>query len=261
MSESIDPVKRFSSRVENYLRYRPGYPAGVLEHLRQHRVIRTGDVIADIGCGTGLLADLFLDTEEHDVIGVEPNDEMRQAGETRLGRFGALFRSVKGTAEATTLPDASVDAVVAGQAFHWFDAEKAARELTRILKPGRCVTLVWNERRTGSTPFLRDYERLLKNSAPDYEQVLHRHVDLDAICEVFRMSEVRTALYDNKQVFNLEALIGRARSSSYVPNVDDPGHDEFMQELTRLFEEHQRQGTVAFEYDTRMYYGVPGSAS
>ena len=147
-----DSTRRFSSRVDNYVKYRPSYPPEVVELLAAECGLTPGALVADIGAGTGLLAELFLQNG-YRVLGVEPNREMRQAGERLLGDY-PHFTSIDGTAEVTTLADKSVDIITAGQAFHWFDREKARAEFARILRPGGWVALVWNERRVDATPFL-----------------------------------------------------------------------------------------------------------
>src|SRR5262245_17011202 len=132
-----DSTTRFSTRVENYVKYRPGYPPAVVDLLRRECPLSDASVVVDVGSGTGILTELFL-KYGHPVFAVEPNEEMRKAAERLLGdRAG--FHSIVGTAEATTLPDCSVDLISAGQAFHWFDRERAHREFVRILKPGGWV--------------------------------------------------------------------------------------------------------------------------
>jgi len=242
-----DPTRRFSNRVDNYIRYRPSYPAAVLDPLRQ-RGLTAEWVIADIGSGPGNLTRLFLDNG-NPVYGVEPNTEMRQAGERLLQDYPA-FTSVEGTAEATTLPDDSVDLVVAGQAFHEFE---------RILKPPRLVALMWNERRLASTPFLAAYEQLLREYGTDYEQVQHRAVadaaDTAALREFFAPHGYELASFTNEQVFDFEGLRGRLLSSSYAPMAGQPGHDAMLEALRSLFDAHQAYGVVTLEYDTRVYDG------
>jgi ubiquinone/menaquinone biosynthesis C-methylase UbiE len=103
----IDAKERFSKRVGDYVRYRPSYPSALLELLRSECALRPGHVIADIGSGTGFLSELFLKNGNR-VYGVEPNKEMRQAGDEYLASYDA-FSSIEGSAEATTLDDASVD--------------------------------------------------------------------------------------------------------------------------------------------------------
>ncbi len=117
-----DTVERFSNRVENYVKYRPGYPREVLDLFRDEMNLTENSVIADIGSGTGISAKLFLENG-NEVFGVEPNAAMRGAAEEFLREF-PKFKSVDGTAENTNLPDNSVDLVVAAQAFHWFDKDK-----------------------------------------------------------------------------------------------------------------------------------------
>src|SRR6266581_6258084 len=132
-----DPTQRFSNRVENYLRYRPRYPAEILEVLRAECGLQATSLIADVGSGTGFLAELFL-SNGNQVFGIEPNPEMREAGEQLLRSY-PKFTAVAATAEITTLPEASVDFVTAGQAFHWFDRERCRDEFRRILRPASWV--------------------------------------------------------------------------------------------------------------------------
>ncbi len=139
-----DSKNRFSSRVADYLRYRPHYPVGVLELLREHSGLSPAHAIADIGSGTGFLAELFL-KNGNVVFGVEPNKEMREAGEEYLAAY-PRFTSINASAEATTLSAASIDFVAAGQAFHWFAPEATRREFVRILRPDGWVAIVWNDR-------------------------------------------------------------------------------------------------------------------
>src|SRR5262249_1325145 len=150
--EMSNPLERFSTRAENYRKYRPGYPAEIMSLLVSKCGLTPASLIADIGSGTGKLCELFLNYGNR-VFGVEPNEAMRIAGETLLARYPG-FVSVDGRAESTTLESQTVDFVTAAQAFHWFDRESARREFLRILKPSGWVVLVWNERRLDSTPFL-----------------------------------------------------------------------------------------------------------
>ena len=174
----LDPTRRFSSRVEDYARYRPSYPRQIVPLLARECGLTAESTVADAGSGTGLLSKLFLDFGCR-VIGIEPNAEMRHAGEEFLARY-EKFTSVDARAEATGLSDASVDLVTAGQAFHWFDAVTARSEFARILRHPRWVALVWNEREvTGE--FLEGYEDLLHRYAPEYAKVDHRRIDADRI--------------------------------------------------------------------------------
>ena len=248
-----NPTERFSSRVENYIKYRPSYPPAVLDLLAAHHGLTPASVIADLGSGTGILAELFL-KNGNVVHGVEPNREMREAGERLLAGY-PRFSSVDGTAEATTLPDASADFVTAGQAFHWFDQARTRPEMRRILRPSGWVVLVWNDRRLASTPFLEAYERLLRTFGTDYAAVNHTNIDEAAIRAFFGHGELVTHVVENRQLFDLEGLTGRLLSSSYVPEADDPRHAPMLAELAAIFRESARDGVVSFDYDTRVYCG------
>jgi SAM-dependent methyltransferase len=249
----FDPTRRFSSRVENYVKYRPRYPEAILGLLRRECGMSPNSVVADIGSGPGFLAQLFL-ANGNRVYGVEPNREMREAGERLLAEYGQ-FVSVEGTAEQTTLEDASADFVTAGQAYHWFEAEAARSEFRRILRPDGWVVLVWNDRRNDSTPFLERYERLLHQWAPEYHAVDHKQIGEDALLAFYGPGGFRRATYPNRQLFDYAGLQGRLLSSSYAPEAGHPNHEPMLAALRELYSAHQRNGTVAFEYDTLVYYG------
>src|SRR6266542_3498646 len=255
MSKMVASTERFSSRVENYVRYRPHYPVEVVELLEAECGLNCESVIADIGSGTGFLGELFLRNGNW-VFGVEPNLEMRVAGQGSLAPF-PNFTSLAGTAEATTLANRSVDFVIAGQAFHWFDRERCRAEFLRILRPAGWVALVWNDRRTDSTPFLAAYEKLLREHGTDYDQVNHKRIDTAVLRKFFR-AEPGVKTFPNHQHFDLVSLTGRLLSSSYVPEAGQPGHVVMLAALKSLFNAHQKDGRVTFEYDTVAYYGPLG---
>lgn len=250
-----DATQRFSSRVDNYVRYRPGYPRRIIALLESECGLTTASVIADIASGTGIFTRLLLENGNR-VFGVEPNAEMRQAGEEFLSSF-TNFTSVAGTAEATALPDASVDFVTAAQAAHWFDRAKARDEFVRILKPAGWTLLIWNERQTNSTAFLHDYEQLLITYGTDYQEVRHERTT-DEIAGFFAPSAYRTRTFENNQECDYTGLEGRLLSSSYTPAPDHAHYQPMLHELRRIFDLHQRSGQVVLKYDTRVFYGQPG---
>ncbi|MBA3480643.1 MAG: class I SAM-dependent methyltransferase [Pirellulales bacterium] len=252
MSESgSDPTNRFSDRVENYVRYRPGYPSEVLELLKREIGLKPAWNVADLGSGTGISAELFL-RNGNTVYGVEPNAPMREAAERLLAGY-PNFHSVAGAAEATALPDRCVDVVVAAQAFHWFDAAKARQESLRILKPGGWAVLLWNTRRLDTTPLLRAYEQLLLDYGTDYANVRHDRIDPAKLATYFGGLYETTAVV-NDQRLTLDGLRGRILSSSYMPAAGQPGHDAVLQQIERMFDEHQQHGQVTLEYDVEIHY-------
>ena len=249
---TTDSTQRFSDRVENYIRYRPSYPPQVLETLRAECGLTPDATIADVASGTGIFSRLLLENGNH-VYGVEPNCEMREAAERLLPGY-PRFTSVTGNAEATTLPNQSVDLATAAQAAHWFDSPKARKEFARILRPGGWAVLLWNERCTDTTPFLREYEELLLQYGTDYENVRHEHTT-DKIGDFFSPAPFVQKVFDMRQDFDYEQLEGRLLSSSYAPGEGHPQYEAMLRELRRVFDEHQENGRVGMDYVTRMYYG------
>jgi SAM-dependent methyltransferase len=245
--------QRFSDRVVDYVRYRPGYPLSMYDLLARECGLHPEQVIADIGSGTGLLSKLFLDRGNR-LFGVEPNAEMRAGGEEFLRKY-PRFTSVDGSAEATTLRDLSVDFVTAGQAFHWFDALAAYREFHRILKPDGFVVAAWNDRRISETRFGREYEDLLIRFSVDYSQVRETYPEAEAMRKFFGEKNYHSGELPNFQEFDFEGLAGRLRSSSYVPKEGNPDYGSMMKELKRLFDENQVDGRVRMNYTTQIYFG------
>ena len=245
-----DPVERFSNRVANYVKYRPHYPAEIVGYLAEKCGLTTDSVIADIGCGTGISFRIFLENG-NSVIGVEPNAAMRQAAGEYLAAF-PKFELVDATSTETSLPENSVDFVVAAQAFHWFDPEKTRTEFHRILKPGGHIVLMWNERQLDSTPFLVDYEALLIKYAYDYGNVRHENIGTDQLSDFFR-TEYAAATFPNHQDFDFEGIKGRMLSSSYMPNESDAVFVDMVKELRSLFAKHAENGRIRVLYDTNVY--------
>ena len=245
--------QRFSDRVANYVRYRPSYPDAVVAHLQNATGLAPSALVADIGSGTGISAELFL-RHGYEVYAVEPNREMRAAAEQSLGDRPA-FHSVTGTAQATTLSDHSMDLVIAAQAFHWFQGAATRQEFTRILKPGGWVALIWNERLLEATPFLHGYEQLHIQHATDYGQVRHENIGPEVLQSFFIDGQYQTFTAPNEQRFDFPGLKGRLLSSSYAPAEGQPGHEAMIADLARLFDAHQVNGQVSIAYDTRVHLG------
>jgi ubiquinone/menaquinone biosynthesis C-methylase UbiE len=252
MNSISDSKKRFSNRVENYIKYRPGYPEEIINFLSKEINLTSSWKIADIGSGTGILSELFL-KNKNAVLGVEPNAEMRNAGEQQLKRY-INFRSINGSSEITTIESSSIDLITAGQAFHWFDIGKSKKEFSRILKENGCVLLIWNNRKIDTSLFLKDYEKLLINYSIDYKRVDHKNVNDEILNKFFKNYKLK--IFQNYQVFNFEGLKGRLLSSSYAPMQDHPNYLFMINELEKIFHQNKINGKVKFEYDTELYYGV-----
>ncbi|MEC5145431.1 class I SAM-dependent methyltransferase [Chitinophaga sp. 212800010-3] len=245
-------TERFSSRVDNYVKYRPHYPAAVIPFLEAEAGLTREWVVADIGAGTGISAQPFLDNGNK-VYAVEPNPEMREACIALLQRYPG-FSAVNGTAEHTTLPDASMDLIVAGTAFHWFDQQAAAPEFRRIARKGAQTVLMWNVRQA-ALPFEKGYEKLLHQYANDYKDMTHRNVGPAELSAFFSPGTMREKSFQNAQVFDFAALKGRLLSSSYTPEKGEPAYEPMISALEDLFEKHQEQGMVKFHYETMLYIG------
>jgi SAM-dependent methyltransferase len=241
--DNLAPTERFSLRAEHYAKYRPGYPSALVDFLVHELGFVRDSAIADIGSGTGILSRLLLE-RRITVLGVEPNRQMRQAAESSLSSYPG-FLSINGTAEATTLATASVDGVVAAQAFHWFDPQKAIPEFHRIAKPGASLALIWNVRKSGA-PFMGEYQRIVQRFGPEVE------FPLETLSGLFGPS-LRHHTFDNSQELDWERLRGRVLSASYMPAEGSPAFEPMIMALRQAFDRHQTAGRLRLDYETHIY--------
>jgi len=249
----LHSTARFSDRVDDYVRYRPDYPSALIEWLQREQGVDAAWRVADVGAGTGISSKMFLDAG-YRVTAVEPNAPMRAAAERWLQAY-ENFDAVDGKADATGLPDASVDLVTVAQAFHWFDQETTRREFARILRPRGLAAIWWNSRRLTGTRFLEGYETLLPQFGTDYASVAERYTDDERMRAWFGAGFCGSARFEHAQRLDFEALRGRLMSSSYAPQAGHPQHEPMLRALRELFDSCAEQGTVSFDYDTRIFAG------
>lgn len=275
-----EPGPRFSRRVEHYLRYRPHYPQAIIEVLQRECHLTQQTIIADIGSGTGMLAEMFLNNGNR-VLGIEPDPEMRAGAEYVLRRY-PMFTSIAASAEATSLADRSVDIITSGQAFHWFDRERARQEFARILVPMGWVVLVWNRQRTAGTPFLvaleqfwqtyltreglqaiatgQDLTMLLQETNPVYRWRLDPgRFSQELIAPFFGSGRFAMQTFENPQFYDFEELKGRVLSAGSAPQAGHPRYAEMLETIEAIFQMHQVNGRVTIEYETQVWYGQLGS--
>ncbi len=245
-------TERFSDRVENYVKYRPNYPKEIIRFLENEIGLASTSIIADIGSGTGISSEMFL-KNGNTVYGIEPNREMREAGEKLLNSY-SNFYSIKGSAEDTSLANHIVDHITVGQAFHWFDTAKAAIEFKRIIKKDGWVVLIWNERETNTSSFLTAYEEFLNTYGSDYKEVNHVNV-YGSIEQLFSKKGYKLKSFPNSQIFDYRGLEGRVLSSSYIPSGEDSKYFLVLAELQKLFDKYKDDGSVIFDYTTKIFYG------
>ncbi|HEY5369778.1 MAG TPA: class I SAM-dependent methyltransferase [Hanamia sp.] len=241
---------RFSDRVDDYIKFRPHYPSQIIEGLKRKIGFSKEDIVADIGSGTGISSEIFIDNGNK-VFAVEPNTEMRQAAEITFSEK-PNFISVNGTAENSNLESNSIDLIFCGQAFHWFNKQVSKLEFSRILRANGNIVLAWNVRNE-ENEFQKEYEQILISNIAEHKDVTHKNISDQTIADFF---EPKVALFDsiiNLQEFDLEGLKGRLKSSSYCPK-EGTEHDRLFKEIESLFKKFEHNGIVKFEYQTKIYY-------
>ena len=251
--DMMKPTTRFTEKAKYYHSTRPGYPKEVLTTIIQITKLEPdpSHIIADIGSGTGKLSEVFLEYG-FTVVGIEPNKAMREVGETEMKKY-ENFISKDGTAESTGIKDQSIDLIIAGQSFHWFNLPKTRKEFQRILKPGRFAMIVWNNRNTESSHFFRDYETILKDFGTDYNEVTKTIIGKKEFSDFFGTVNYKRFLFENKQQLDYEGIRGRLLSTSYVPTEESESYPAMIQKLKQIFQKHQKNNLIELNYETVMY--------
>ena len=246
---ALQPTKRFSNRVENYVRYRPSYPGDIVPFLEANLKLKQEHCVADIGSGTGLFAEILL-KKGYDVICIEPNEEMRRAAEKKLNQYTG-FTSRNDSAEQTGLPGHSVDLITVAQAFHWLNTFAAKKEFERILKPGGHIVIAYNLRLT-NTPFLKEYDELKKQFAIEIN--INNRPGKDSLENFFQPYPMNTASFSNIQWLDFDALKGQLLSASYIPLPGHPTYDTMISSLVQLFVAFNENGFIKMQYETKLYW-------
>ncbi len=240
-----ETIARFDDRAADYVKYRPSYPSLAIEAIVGSLGPPARLVAADIGAGTGISARLLGDRGLR-VIAVEPGDAMRGAAAPH-----PRVEWVSGRAQATGLAAASLDLVLCAQSFHWFHTGEAVAEFARILKPAGRLALMWNRRST-TDPLTAGYRQTIVDVGGETEaerMPFTPTIVSDGGC----FSPPERYLFPNVQRLDLDGLIGRARSASYVPKEGEAG-----QRLLNLLRAlHARfadgDGLVTLVYETEVY--------
>mgnify|MGYP001826217051 CR=1 FL=1 len=238
----VSPLERFSATVEDYRRYRPGYPDELVAWIQEAAALPTGSRVLDVGCGTGITTRL-LTGRGFSVLGIDPNAAMLAAARVDVPEA----RYAVGRCEALPLDSHCVDLSLAGQAFHWFETEAALAELSRVARPGSWSVAFWNERRDEG--LAAEYDRLLAAFSTEYVSIRRDDDTRDGYRVALEGRELRETRLPNQQTFDLEGFLGRARSASYFAHgVADK--ETLVGELTRAFHAAAPTGTAEFRYDT-----------
>lgn len=247
-----DATALFGARAGDYARHRPSYPSALFDDIAAGPLgLAPPADVAEVGSGTGLFAEALLE-RGYRVLAVEPNGPMREAAERRLsGRPG--FVSIDGRAEATTLPDASADLVVAAQALHWFAHAEAAVELRRVARPPRAALFVWNVGDRDASPFMRDYHAIACAFAPN-TAFNEAPASFDALVASYAPGAARR-FYSYEQPLDREGLVGRLRSAASAPKPGEPRDAEMCARLGALFDAHEQNGTTTIAYLTVAHFG------
>jgi len=209
-----------------------------------------GRRVADVGAGTGKLTRVLLATGA-DVVAVEPAAGMRE----QLVRSvpDPRLQIVEGTAESLGLPDASLDAVTVAQAFHWFDGPVALREFHRVLRPGGHLAVIFN-RRDLTTPVQAALDELLRPHRGDTPSWAG-DAWVDWLTESPHFGAPTTLSAPWVQHLDLEGLVARVASVSFVARLDDPARGRVLGAVRDLYEHSPSddRGRVPLHYVTELW--------
>lgn len=249
LSMDRNSIDRFTDRVVDYEKFRPNYPKEIIQVLKEQIGLHKQWLVADIGSGTGLSTQLFLENGNN-VFAVEPNREMR---ESMLHHFKTCRNliAVNATAEDTTIESGCVDLIFAGQSFHWFDQQACRKEFDRILAENGHMVIVWN-RRDPADAFQQEYEQFLRSHIPSYQPVSHKNISDDDLKHFFGPRAMKKVTLPNQQIFDLRSFLGRVRSSSYFPKEQDKNKTLY-DDLRILFDKYAISDRIIFKYITEIY--------
>ena len=249
----MKPTERFSTRAESYRLHRPNYPNEIVDLLRRECNLTSNSLVVDIAAGTGLLTKIFLESD-HQVIAIEPNEQMRAVCAKLATRFPQL-QCFNATAEATGLPNHSVDLITVAQALHWFQLDQARAEFARILRPGGWCAVIYNNRQMKGDAFHEGYERILTEFGIDYLLVQRQHMTSEKLIAFFTPNQMHQAMFPNEQLLDLKALEGRIISSSYMPQPGNEKYPAMQAAIKKLFAANQVDGHARMQYDCIVSYG------
>ncbi len=244
----------FTDRAHFYARGRPTYPPMILDLLRSHCNLCAKSSVADVGSGTGAFCELLLQSGAR-VFGVEPDRQMREHAERALSSC-TRFVSVEGAAEATMLPDRSIDILTAAQSFHWFDLRMFRHEAGRILRGAGWTMIVDNRRRRET-----DFEIALFGLQKEFAERQGENVmdplpsQETAMRDLFGATSYEKSVFPHEQNLDWQTLIARLLSNSTVPAVGQPECTSMMTELRALFERFQAGGCVVQGYLAEVFCG------
>jgi SAM-dependent methyltransferase len=247
-------TEAFSTKVPEYVASRPDYPAALFDEMRALGVLSAHSRIADIGAGTGIFSRGLL-VRGYEVIAVEPNAAMRSEAEANLHAH-SHYRSVAGSAEATTLDDASIDLITTAQAFLWFDVDGARAEFLRILKPNGNVALVWNDR-VLTDPLQAAMDEVFTRFGGAKRNALLAHEDRTNVTRFFAGAPFHTLHIPHEQQLDQEGLVSLALSRSYMPSRDSEAGKEVRGEVINLFKSHASGDVALVRYETVAMIGRP----
>ena len=246
-------AKGFAAGAEAYERGRPEYSPEAVERLIAELGIGAESRVLDLAAGTGKLTRQLVGTGA-ELVAVEPVAEMR----ARLDAVLPEVEAIEGTAEAIPLPNHSVDAVVVGQAFHWFDGIRAVSELRRVLRPGGALGLIWQAREL-SRPWIEKLDAIIDrvdDGHPRFRTIAWR----EAFDRTALMTPLETATYRTVQRASPETIVDRVASISYIAAMSEGRRDAVLDEVrTLLTTDPDTAGAeiVALPYSAHVYWTRP----
>lgn len=249
MSNSIE---HFSSKVANYIKYRPSYPQQIIEQIMNITDLCPAAKIADIGAGTGIFTQLLLENN-FSVTAIEPNRYMLAAAKENLSVY-PFFTYLNNKAEDTGLTSQSLDLIVAAQSFHWFNNDTTKQEFRRILKTNGYLALIWNQADL-TDHFQQQLDQALQTFAVDYNKVKHSNLSAVEISHFFQANTMKEYCLDNPQAYDLLGLLGRIESCSYCPENQSTAHLQLTSALEKLFYKHANNNLLNIAQTCKLYIG------
>ena len=249
----MDTKTVFSSKAKNYDKYRWDYAQAAIELIIEIAQLSACSAVADIGAGTGMLTKHFVD-RVHTVYAIEPNLEMRQIMAGKLGSNSSVS-VINGCAEATSLPDESVDVITVAQAIHWFDPLPTRKEMRRILNNNGWLVVLKNHRM--DKELTRDTENLMTEAyGADFSATIERPEQMP-LRFYYGNDRYRKMIHPFQFQQDWDGFMGAILSASFMPDENHPMFKKLEADAGKVFRQYSRKGIIIVHGETELFIGQP----
>ena len=248
---SFDNINKFNKMQNDYSKYRPNYSNEAIEYILNLQNVDNEFKVADIGAGTGKLSLPFV-KRGLKLYGIEPNKDMYEKLLENMKEYSDFF-GILGYSEKTYLDNKSIDLIVVGQAFHWFNIDEFKIECKRVLKDDSYIAILYNNG-DYSKEVINKIHELSRRYCPEYKGSSGGLYNNEDIFNNF-FKEYNKIIFKNDYKLTLDQFIGLNFSASYAPKENEENHDIYLSKLEEVFNTYQEDGYLTMPNNTILRIG------